>query len=136
MEKITDLAPLGCSIKYSRELKLLGLTQRSFLYHTAINGDGSTVLPVRNDADPLSAWTVTEMDIMFGNKYERPRLPDMSKLLRLADPLSYCVYLPASMLTFKKQADAYAEFLLQLIGEGLLPVAEINNRFLRFFPHL
>lgn len=146
---MNNLEQLTASRNYCDNLQKLGILPIAFLWwiiddQAATTEGEKTVLkyevaPVVNPspgAECLPAWTKTELDVMIGPEFSpKPDLFTRQQLgnSKLMKPESYPVYTPQKMQVFPNGADASAFSLIYLIEEGLLKVAECNERYSKLF---
>lgn len=124
--------------EFCERLQKLGVVPISFFHHfkndSVEKGEFWDVGRILNPLpQSIPAYSVAELDMMLGNRWERPRLPRVNEISRATDPLSYVYYYPTRMTTFANMADAYADLVVNLIEESQLRVEEVNIRLTRIF---
>lgn len=134
-----------CSLDWSRKLIDAGVKNISLFKWVPNNDDKSPeeLKVIQDKTKHLApAFSVPELDIMLGNRWERPRLPKMtelaynSKMELHTNNLAYSVFLPTKQMTFDCMANAYAFLIVTLISDNLLDADEVNIRLTKCFPDL
>jgi len=143
-----DISYLTVSTAFAKELQKAGIAQISALHVYTASAEYPTsqamsdelekeyvgILPDNYKGAKISAFTVMELDIMLGNRWERPRLPELRHITRATEPFHYQNNYLDTQRSFKNMADAYADLILRLIQDDQLNVQEVNHRLSRVFP--